>query len=178
MRIRPTILVLLVLAAMSVPTMLAARRLTQAHATLGQTRLSLRQTQVRVEQVRRLRSTVQRVDDAHRPKQDLIARVNAALASAGLPERHFGALNLGADATLPGRVGSGDLVYKRQSVRISLKQLALPEIGRFLAEWTRSQPLWTPQRIDLARPAGRNAGDRYDVTLVVETTYVDRRTAT
>ncbi|MCP3903514.1 MAG: hypothetical protein GY715_07740 [Planctomycetes bacterium] len=178
MRIRPTILVLLVLVALSVPTVLAVGRLANANAALVQARSSLRQTHARVEQVRRLRSTVQRVDDARRPKQDLIARVNAALASAGLPERHFGALNLGADATLPGRVGSGDLVYKRQSVRISLKQLALPEIGRFLAEWTRSQPLWTPQRIDLARPAGRNTRDRYDVTLVVEATYVDRRTAT
>jgi hypothetical protein len=104
------------------------------------------------------------------------------LAEVGLPGDAFGALTLSADAELPGAPlpgaplpGESPVVYKRQSVRINLEQLSLPGVGAFLAAWTRSQPLWPPNQIDLVHAKGRGAGDRYDMTLMVEATYVAQR---
>jgi hypothetical protein len=175
MTLRPPVVIGLVLATFSLPIAIGAKRLDDARDRVDEARSRVIETATAVQRVLDLRSSAQRVDEVKRPQQDLIARVNGVLAEAGLPTDAFGALTLSADAELPGSPPESPLVYKRQSVRINLKQLTLPGVGAFLAAWTRSQPLWPPSQIELVHPKGKGAGDRYDVTLMVEATYVAQR---
>ncbi len=113
-----------------------------------------------------LRESRQTVAEQKRPEQDVIARVNAVLAEAGLEERHFGGLRPESDSSLPGNT------CRRQTIRITLRQLGLSELGAFLERWAASQELWTPVRIELSHVRTEAREDRYEVVLLVAATYL------
>ncbi len=113
-----------------------------------------------------LRESRQTVAEQKRPEQDVIARVNAVLAEAGLGERHFGGLRPESDSALPGSA------CRRQTLRIALRQLGLPELGAFLERWAASQELWTPVRVELSHVRTEAREGRYDVVLLVAATYL------
>ena len=110
---------------------------------------------------------------ARRPPQDVIALVNATLREAGVPADRF--KNLEPENDVP--TGTG---LRRQTLRLQLEQVTVPQLGQFLAAWRSGQSLWTPTSLELThRPAGPEAGgdpaaaDRFDARMVVAATYVD-----
>ncbi len=113
-----------------------------------------------------LRASRQTVAEQKRPEQDVIARVNAVLSEAGLAERHFGGLRPESDSAVPGSA------HRRQTLRITLRQLGLAELGAFLERWAASQELWTPTRLELSRAQTQADPGRYDVSILIAATYI------
>jgi hypothetical protein len=104
-----------------------------------------------------LRASRQTVAEQKRPEQDVIARVNAVLSEAGLGERHFGGLRPESDSAVPGSA------CRRQTLRITLRQLGLPELER---SWSDG-----PRPRSSGRRRGLNSHARRPKRIRAATTY-------
>jgi hypothetical protein len=107
---------------------------------------ALRQAADEAQQILTLRSRAERVSARQRPTEDVIALVNRTLAETGAPSRRLTDLEQESDVV----IDAGPPTLRRQTVRCTLQPVTLDELGRFLALWTRDQPLWTPVRIELS----------------------------
>jgi len=129
-----------------------------------------------VGEVTRLEASRETVSLQERPPQDVIALVNAVLAEVGLRELHLKRLTAESDAALPRQAGDSGPEFRRQSVRLVLQGMTMPELGQFLARWRTQHPVWTPARLELAHPQGRRVRDgEYEVTIVLSAAYVADR---
>ncbi len=146
--------------------LLSAGRLARARAHDRGAVLLLERVAHDAGRVLELRASGQTVAEQKRPEQDVIARVNAVLSEAGLGEHHFGGLRPESDSALPGSA------CRRQTLRITLRQLGLPELGAFLERWAASQELWTPTRVELLRAQTQADPGRYDVSILITATYI------
>lgn len=170
MIVRPGVLLVLVLAGAALPVAFSTRRLQASQSRLAEASARLERVGEDARHVVELRTREERVADRKRPKQDVIARVNAVLGATGIPASQFGGLRLESDSDIPG--ASGGARYRRQSMAVDLKGLTVAELTAFLTEWRASQLLWTPSRLDLTHLRDRKDGDRYDAGIVITATYV------
>lgn len=123
-------------------------------------------TEVQLTDLARLRAASPTFEAAERPAQDLIARVHATLASAGLPG------NLLQEVTPQGDVAAApqsDL--RRQSVLVRLRPSSPLDIGRFLVAWEREQPAWIPTAAEWTHRAAGDTTNLYELALTVTATY-------
>ncbi len=171
MNLRPPILLAVLAVVLMLCLAASARRLTAAQADLEAGYASLQSVADEGRRVLELRARQQRVAERKRPEQDVIARVNAVLAEAGIPANRFAGLRPDSDAALPG-AGEGGPQYRRQTVQVMLRQLTVPELGAFLGGWSVSQDLWTPARIELTHTRDRTNPRSYDVTMAISAIYV------
>jgi hypothetical protein len=111
------------------------------------------------------RASRQTVAEQKRPEQDVIAWPTRS-SEAGLGERHFGGLRPESDSAVPGSA------HRRQTLRITLRQQGLPELGAFLERWAASHELWTPTRVELSRAQTQADPGRYDVSILIAATYI------
>ena len=130
---------------------------------------------------------------------NLTAALRTALAATGAGDRALAsvATEAGAGGAPSSAQGAG-FVVRRSTVR--LKGMKLDEIGRFLAQWKTSQPLFVVVSVDLVRAAqprgqvsssssssppssswsgawGAGGDERFDVTVVLGTVVVSRKGA-
>jgi hypothetical protein len=133
--------------------------------TAAQTQLAAAQRDVA--EIVALRSQEQHIADRKRPEKDVIARVSDTLARAGLPPGALASLNPESDAVLP-----GNAAYRRQTLRLSLRNLDLPGVGAFLSAWRESQLVWTITQIDLTHSRQRDCEACFDVSLLLSAIYV------
>lgn len=157
--------------ALLTPIVVAGRWLANARADRDAAQATYLTTAASVDRVTMLRAQQQTIAERKRPAQDVIARVEQALAEAGVPSSHFSGVRPDADAPVPGSQGQR-ITLRRQSVRISLTRFTVAELGEFLAAWTQAQKLWLPTRIELIHVEKEVDPARYDVTLLVTATYV------
>ena len=154
------------LGALCVPIAISASRLNHARLQHDATLTAQQRIIDEAQQIIRLRSKQQQIAEHKRPEQDVIARVNATLAEAGIPPERFGGLRPESDAALP------DSPYRRQSVRISLDELSVTQLGAFLGRWSRTQQLWTPTRLELSHARSKIDDDLYNVVILITATYL------
>lgn len=154
------------LAALCVPIVISAGRLSDARMQHDAAVTAQQRLIDEAQQIIRLQSKQQRIAEHKRPEQDVIARVNATLAEAGIPSERFGGLRPESDAALP------NTAYRRQSVRISLDALSIAQLGAFLDQWSRTQRLWTPTRLELSHARSKIDDDRYNVVILITATYL------
>ncbi len=154
------------LGALCVPVVISAGRLGDARMRHDAALTAQQRIINEAQQIIRLRSKQQRIAEHKRPEQDVIARVNATLAEAGIPPERFGGLRPESDAAL------SDSAYRRQSVRISLDELSIVQLGTFLGQWSRIQQLWTPTRLELSHARSKIDDDRYNVVILITATYL------
>ena len=119
----------------------------RAHAAARAAETQLATAVDKAREVMELRSKQQRVAAGERPPQDVIAQINRTLAEVGIRSDRLTGLEPVADRALSGSAAAGR--YRRQSVSATIDRLEPAEIGRFLAEWRQSQPMWIPTRIEL-----------------------------
>jgi len=144
---------------------LRAHALAAANTLADAREASLTQVEQETQRLIDLRARQDVVAAARRPPQDVIALVNKTLREAGVPTDRF--KNLEPESDVP---TSGGL--RRQTLRLLLEQVSLPQLGQFLAEWRTRQDLWTPTSIELThRVSGADADDHFDVRVVVGATY-------
>ncbi len=173
MTLRSPILVALVMAVLVLPVVASGRHLAGVREQLRSMQTSLDRTVTDVNRVVALRGREQRIAQQKRPDQDVIARVNAALAGAEIPTSRFSGLRPHSDSPLPG--AERGLAYRRQTVNVRLRQLTIPELGAFLETWTETQDIWTATTIELSHV--RNTADpaRFDISILLSATYVADR---
>lgn len=111
------------------------------------------------------------------PSEDLLARVRSTLDRSGIPASSLQRLSRRGDAAVAGAGNSGAFPYRTRTEVLTLTQTRLPELGRFLDEWGRTQPLWTVTAIDLRESRGGTSGREasagsYTVQMTLSTTYV------
>lgn len=157
--------------ALGLPLVISTNRLGTARSQLAGTRSSLVRIADSAQRIVDLRGVQERIAEHKRPEQDVIARVSAALAQAGIAPEHFGGLRPESDAALTG-TGHTGIAYRRQSVRVSLNDLSIAQLGAFLSQWSATQRLWTPTRIELTHARSRRGSDRYDATILITATYL------
>ncbi|MCB9492560.1 MAG: hypothetical protein H6674_10895 [Dehalococcoidia bacterium] len=115
--------------------------------------------------VLRLRDTAATASEDERPTADVIALVNRVLTAAGVPTSRFQGCSPEGDAAVP---GSSDL--RRQSVRIALKDMAVADVGAFLAAWRDEGTVWTPTAVEINH-AGDERSQAYDAQVVLAAAY-------
>lgn len=166
MRVKPLIIPSLWLGLLSILTVVSSKRLAIVSYQQISAQTTLANLTKDAQSIIDLRSKQQVVAERKRPEQDVIAKVNATLADVGIPYKHFDSLRPESDGALP------DSNYRRQSVRINLNEITITELGAFLNQWSLTQKLWTPTRIELLHSRNKANTDRYNITILITATYL------
>lgn len=148
MRIRPLLPALAGLLVCLLALAASGRRLARAEERAASAGARLDLARAQAAEIRDLRGRRERVESRERPKQDVIAQLNAALAEVGIRSDALTELEPLSDAAVA-RPGERTTAYRRQSVSATLEGLTARQIGAFLGEWRTSQPAWVPTRVEL-----------------------------
>lgn len=165
---------------------LTVRRLANAAGRLESARQACTAALRDAREILDLRSHQQVIQLRQRPTQDVIAQVNAVLADAGIPANRFRSLTPESESSVSAPPGGssaaagGAPAIKQQSLRLTLENLSLAEIGGFLNQWRMSgsgdEAIWTPTRIELthtrAAGAASSSTGNYDLALVLTALYL------
>lgn len=157
---------------LALPLLISTNRHADAQTRLASAQSSLSQTLDQARRIMDLRGRQQTIAEQKRPDQDVIARVNTVLAEAGIPSDRFGGLSPESDAALPSADPTAAHIHRRQSVRITLNDLTVSQIGEFLARWSVSQPLWVPARIELTHSRNEKTPEQYTLNVLLSATYL------
>jgi hypothetical protein len=171
MKIRATTLLVALAGILAVPIVINAKRLSAVQTQLDAAGTTFGQTKRDASRILELRSKQQTIAERKRPDQDLIARVNAVLGDAGIPVDRFGGLRPESDAALPASA-SESILCRRQTIRVSLNELTLSQIGEFVSRWSATHPLWILSRIELTHSRSEKNSNRYNVSLLLSAIYV------
>jgi len=142
---------------------------------------SVREVAGNAEQVMSLRGREQRASLGERPKQDLIARVNATLTAVGIPRNVVSGVTTEADgsAPLPASRPSGGVSLpgevRGQAMRVAFKGIQPGQLGAFLERWRETQALWTPTSIEISRSSAKSPApevERFDASIVLSVIYL------
>lgn len=173
MTLRPPITIGLTLAMCGLLLIASGRRLVDATTHARTARERLQTVQADLEELARLRALVARAQLGEPPGEDLLARVRAALDRAGVAPDRLQRLSRRGDSPVGHAGGQASAIYRTRSELLSLDRVTLSQVGRFLEEWRRTEPLWTVSMIDMTESRGRGAEPgSYTVQLTLTTTYV------
>lgn len=102
------------------------------------------------------------------PAEDFFDRVGRTLISIGLNPSIATNIVREADRGVSGTAAN----QRRREMRIELRPMSPPDLGRFLTAWNADNPAWTPRQIALRKVNDRRAdpGD-YQVTLTLSAEY-------
>lgn len=149
------------------------KRLAAAEGEVRAAQTRLLATTGDVEETLRLRAAAEQVLTDERPEQDLAARVNAVRDAVAIRRDAFTGQRPIEDGRQVVGTAADGRPLRRQRVRFTLTALAVPEIGAFLTEWRRTQPMWTLTKVDLTRGSAKMQDDRYDASIEVAAVYVE-----
>ncbi|MBT8207358.1 MAG: hypothetical protein KJO18_03710 [Acidimicrobiia bacterium] len=155
---------------------IAGKRMAVASSKLDALSERLAKVAADTDAVLQLRAEQTLVLTSEQPGPDVIARVNATLEATGLPSESLQSVAPESAAAAPPTQtpGLANRLHRIRSVRVTLRRMSPADLGRFLAEWRRAQPIWRVTRVQLTRGA-RRAGDEsgYEVTLLLSAAYLD-----
>jgi hypothetical protein len=171
MTIDPKIAAAAVLAACVLAATVSARRCLNAKEA-ADTAIEAKQSVERnAATILALRQQKARVELRERPKQDVIAQVNAVLAEAGIGSDRFQGLEREGDEAV-GDITSATRT-RRQSLRLTLDRLSPTDLGAFLGKWRAAQPAWAVSRIELLHDKKDvTDANRFTVHLLLASTYI------
>lgn len=102
------------------------------------------------------------------PPEDFIDRVNRTLAAIGLPTATASSITREADRGVAGAATD----QRRRDMRIELRPISPPDLGRFLAAWNADNPAWSARQITLRKNNDRRASpEDYHATLTLSAEY-------
>jgi hypothetical protein len=92
----------------------------------------------------------------HRPPATLATHIADVVSKSGLPQSALQNLSPETES------GVGSAGLRKETAKLTLEPLTLAELGCFLQEWRKAEPLWTVVSIDITpTPArGRGTNDR------------------
>lgn len=102
------------------------------------------------------------------PAEDFIDRVNRTLATIGLTPSIASNITREADRGVAGPATD----QRRRDMRIELRPISPPDLGRFLAAWNADNPAWSARQITLRKNNDRRATpEDYHATLTLSAEY-------
>ncbi len=145
-----------------------------------------------VAEIERWRRTQAMIASAAKPQPNLSGQISDTLVEAGLSPNLLTSLAPEPDA--PVTLGSSH-DYRRQTARLTLEPLTMPDLGRFLGRWVVGQPEWTISGITITpvvvatkpRPGAAESGEldnehdavspdrRVRAVLSIECLYLDHQ---
>lgn len=133
-------------------------------------RTRLASTTAQIERLRMLRDSGDRVSIAPRPEGDVVTRVSAALASAGLPISRLQSVDPQPDTAVRGEQNR----LREQVQRITFDPIGLSEFGGWLEAWRDQSGPWTIAGVDISRrPRAQDAdADAYRLSLTLSAVYI------
>jgi hypothetical protein len=107
------------------------------------------------------------------PAEDFVDRVNRTLAAIGLPPATASNITREADRGVAGTATD----QRRRDMRIELRPISPPDLGRFLAAWNANNPAWSARQITLRKHNDRRASpEDYHATLTLSAEYTQTAT--
>jgi hypothetical protein len=108
-------------------------------------------------EIERLRNATPTVAAGAKPQPNISGQVTDTLVEAGLAPALLTNVTPESDTAIErANAGAGSRAanpaarYRRQSARLTLEPLTMPDLGRFLATWRTSQPQWTIASINVS----------------------------
>ena len=133
----------------------------------------LRTAQLEAAELANLRAASETRIFGEPPAEDFIERVNLALASIGLPPSAATNITREADRGVAG----ADPSQRRRDMRIELRPVSPPDLGRFLAAWNADNPAWSVRQLTIRKLTDRRAEpDHYHATLTLSAEYTQTET--
>jgi hypothetical protein len=170
MTMRPSVLVLLLVAALGFGVAFEGRRLAAADERVVTATAALGRARAAVSSVERHRGRRKTVEERRHPTNDLHERVLDALESANVAQGRFRDVSPLGDSEVP---GSGDgIPRRRQLATIALEEVTAAEAGRFLAAWREANSAWHSDGIHVQHDAGAGGAAKFTVTLSVSAIYI------
>lgn len=137
-----------------------------------------------VSEVKHLRTLKPIVNELPTSSELILGMVADSLAQAGI--NHSASKDVSAEqdsGPLPGgNMGgtSGSIEsYRKQSIRVQLEGVSVPDIGRLLAAWSKAHPTWVATTVNLSpQPKNESSGKGLDpnpawsATLVFTSVYL------
>lgn len=127
-------------------------RAARAHSAASAARQDLTTITTQAEELVRLRAA--KLDFPDRPEGGLAGKVSAAMTRAGLPNTALQSLSPEAQSAIS---SNSVTPLTRQRATLTLHNLSLPQIGRFLDAWRTTEPDWTVSSIDLTPITSKDA---------------------
>lgn len=148
-----------------------AKRLSSAEAETASARGRLLETHQNIDRLESLRRQDERVSLGQKPPQDVITRLRATMATAGVDAGRL--IGVQADASASARTTLGGRAdrFHTQSVRATLEGVTPIEVGRVLVAWRQSQKLWTTTSLTMTHRGGND--NRYRAELGFSAIYLD-----
>jgi len=112
-----------------------------------------------ISEVRQLRALPIIVEDSAVREDRLLGMVSDSLVQAGVNPSAIRGVSSESNSA-----GSGP--YRRQSIRVQLDPISVPDVGRFLSNWKSRHPTWIPTSLNLA-PMQRSGGGKRTETPVL-----------
>ena len=140
-----------------------------------------------VSEVLQLRGQRERASLRAQQKQDVLARILDTVAACGIEKGvqwevapgSGGRSASGGDVGGSGGSGGSGGRYAQQTMRLSVRNVRLQDLGRFVERWRVAQPLWTISGFDLVRvvptvSASSKApqGERFDAGITITAPYI------
>lgn len=155
-------------------------RYDQSAASIDRTDSQLRTISEHARELIALREATEIAIDRPRPAQDLLATVNDTLRSIDLSTNRDSRIELDSDHAIDRGLENDGIEYRQQVVDVRLDRMTVAEIGAFLNQWRRTQPLWTPIELSLLHSQSNTERDgnqdsrheRYDLLLTVAAVYI------
>lgn len=120
----------------------SGRSAAAARWRMDQTRTHLASLGEQSAELARLLALAPRDQDRPAAPEDLPRRVSGVLRACGLSASSLASFGTSGESRDEG------IVTRRAS--LVLQRVALPQVGRFLAEWRRAEPCWTATGIEIA----------------------------
>jgi hypothetical protein len=139
----------------------AAREYTRARAQARAELAQLNLISPQAREVALLRASAPVWASRTPPETALAPAAAAVVAGCGLPASALA--NVAPQA--PARVGEGQFAAMRQRATITLTNVTLPEVGRFLEAWRQAEPDWIVTGIELSPQQRGNATPGADLPL-------------
>ena len=152
-----------------------AYRLGRVQNGLEEATLELASAEQQATELAQLRQAKERISPRERPKQDVIALMNAVMADAGIPGERLKSLESESSESLS-PTASGSSVsgrYRCQAVAMSLESLTPEQVGKLLLELRRRQSVWSPALLELSHVRTQpESGNLYHLRLRISATYL------
>lgn len=122
----------------------------RAEAVLLESRASLSVMQGVAAEIKSLRKHPPLIGERPMPSERFVGMASEVAAQAALSPNAIKSVEAEQESAATTNIVGTGASFRRQSVRVALDAISLPELGSFLGSWRGLHPSWTSTRIDLS----------------------------
>lgn len=171
MSLRPTLSIVMLLAAGCFVTAAALVRVSRAEARAEGVAGQLTAVTQDAREILALRARQEIVALTQRPREDVYAQISRTLLDAGIASGTLRDLSPEGDRPVEAAGSGASPRLRTQSMRFTLEPITPSQLGAFVQRWRTDQPAWRVAGVELVHLQGR-PDDSYTCRLTIAATYV------